>query len=89
MRSGSKRVAWLCLILTLWSAYAFATHHHSSSIEPGNCTVCIAAHSASPIIVSNLPHAVLVLVATVVPKTLSAKQSTVTFALTVRPPPAV
>jgi hypothetical protein len=88
MRSIPKRIAWLCLILTLWSVYAFATHHHSNYTETGSCAVCIAAHSASPIISSSLSNAVLIVVDAVAPEPLSAKQGPVAFALTVRPPPA-
>ena len=32
MQSISKRIAWLSLLLTLWSALAFAVHPH---YEPG------------------------------------------------------
>ena len=48
MRSISKRIAWLSLLLTLWSALAFAVHHHSTQDESATCQVCVAAHSASP-----------------------------------------
>jgi hypothetical protein len=90
MRTTSKRVAWLCLALTLWSLIAFATHSHSSLDDPATCTVCVAAHSASPVAVSKLPDAAfspvqLVLVADPV----SAKQRLIPFALTVRPPPEI
>ena len=33
MRSLSKSIAWLCLLLTFASAVAFAAHHHSSAAE--------------------------------------------------------
>ena len=48
MRSSVKCVALLCLLLTFWSAFAFAAHHHSKSTESAKCTVCVAAHSAAP-----------------------------------------
>lgn len=89
MRFMSKRVAWLCLLLTLWSVYAFASHQHSNSIEAANCTVCVAAHSASPVTISKLPDTTLVPVSIVVPHAASSKQRLVAFALAVRPPPEV
>ena len=48
MRPISKRIAWLCLLLMLWSAIAFAAHHHSDGDESAKCSVCVAALSASP-----------------------------------------
>lgn len=89
-RSVSKGVSWLCLLLTLWSAYSFAAHHHSTSGDDVQCTVCAVAHSASPAAASTLPTPVLVLVRLiVVGEPVSAKQHLVAFALSVRPPPAV
>lgn len=89
MRSLSKSIAWLCLLLTLGSAVAFAAHHHSSADEATKCTICIAAHSASPKATSNIARAGFVLASTFRPKPVSAKQQLLTFALSVRPPPAV
>ncbi len=43
MRSISKRIAWLSLLMTLWSALAFAMHHHSDVNESAACQVCIAS----------------------------------------------
>lgn len=40
-------MAVVCLLLTLWSAVAFAAHHHSDRTEAAKCTVCMAAHSAA------------------------------------------
>lgn len=90
MRSMSKRVAWLCLALTLWSLVAFATHNHSGLADSATCTVCVAAHSASPVTTSRLPKAVFVPVRVVlVSEPVSAKQRLISFALAVRPPPEV
>ena len=33
MRSISKRIACLCVLLTFWSAIAFAAHQHSNATE--------------------------------------------------------
>jgi hypothetical protein len=90
MRLHSRRVALLCLLLTLWSALAFAAHHHSNAIEAAKCTVCIAAYSASPQVPSTLPKVTFVSVSTLRPEpAVSAKQHLIAFALCVRPPPAV
>jgi len=89
MRSISKSIALMCLLLTLLSAVALVAHHHSSAAEAAKCTVCVAAHSASPKTTSVLPNTTFVPVATFHPKPVSAKQRLVAFALCVRPPPNV
>ena len=89
MRSISKKIACLCVLLTFWSAMAFAAHQHSNATESANCTVCIAAHSASPKATVILPKVLFVSVCTFRPKPVSAKQRLIAFALSVRPPPAI
>jgi hypothetical protein len=78
------------MLLTLWSVYAFAAHQHSNSIDAAKCTVCVAAHSASPVSVSKLLNAAPVPVSRMVAAVpVAAKQRLIAFALAVRPPPAV
>jgi hypothetical protein len=89
MRSMSKRIACLCVLLTFWSAVAFAMHQHSNTTESATCTVCIAAHSASPKTTTPLPKVMFVSVSTFRPEPVSAKQRLIAFALCVRPPPTV
>jgi hypothetical protein len=89
MRSISKKIAFLCLLLTFWSAVAFAAHHHSNSTDAAKCTVCIAAHSASPKANSTPRPARFVVVSSFRAEPVSAKQRFVAFALSVRPPPSV
>lgn len=89
MRSISKRIACLCVLLTLWSAISFATHQHSNATESSTCTVCIAAHSASPQAATALPSVMFVSVSTFRPEPVSAKQRLTIFVLYVRPPPSV
>ena len=89
MQSISKRIAWLLLLLTLWSAFALVTHHHSSATEAAKCTVCVAAHSASPKDISTLLKATFVAVSTFRADPVAAKQRIAVFALSVRPPPSV
>ena len=89
MRSFSKRIALLCLLLTLCSAVATITHHHSSANDAAKCTVCVAAHSAAPQAASVLPKQAFVRTSLSQTEPVSAKQRLVAFALSVRPPPAV
>jgi len=90
MRSISKRIACLCVLLTFWSAVAFATHQHSNATESANCTVCIAAHSAFPKTTATLPRVMSVTVSTFRPQAISARQQRlIAFALFVRPPPSL
>ncbi len=89
VRSISKSIALLCLVLTFWSAIAVAVHQHSDATEAAKCTVCVAAHSASPQTPSTVVHTTFVAVATFRAEPVSAKQRLVAFALTVRPPPEV
>lgn len=84
-----KRVALLCLLLTLWSALAFVTHHHANGADAASCTVCVAAHSAAPKASTNLLRARFVPVRTLRADPVSAKDRFVAFALSVRPPPAI
>ena len=89
MRSISKRIACLCVLLTFWSAIAFAAHQHSNATESAKCTVCVAAHSASPTADPTPRPTTFVVVSTFRAEPVSAKQRFVAFALSVRPPPSV
>jgi len=89
MQSLSKKVAWLSLLLTLWSAVAFAVHHHSSQDESGACQVCVAAHSSSPASPSLAPKPVFRRVVTQRTQPSAGNHRLRVFALYVRPPPAV
>jgi hypothetical protein len=89
MRSMSKRIACLCVLLTFWSAVAFAAHQDSTATESATCTLCIAAHSASPKITTTLPRVMFVPVDTFRPEPVSVQQRLTVFVLCVRPPPSV
>lgn len=90
MRSVLKPIGWLCLLLMFASAYGFATHQHSSSIDETQCTVCVVAHSASGVATYKLPSAIPVVVRQLIASgPIPAKQCLVPFALSVRPPPSV
>jgi len=89
MRSFSKKVALVCLLLTVWSAVGLAAHHHSSRVEAARCSVCVTAHSAAPKAIATLPQAKFVYASAPVLETGSAQQHMISFALRVRPPPSV
>jgi len=89
MRSFSKKVALVCLLLTVWSAVGLAAHHHSSRIEAARCSVCVTAHSAAPKAIATLPQAEFVYAPAPVLDTVSTQQRLISFALRVRPPPSV
>jgi hypothetical protein len=89
MRLIVKYAAVTCLLLTFWSAVAFAAHHHSNGTESAKCTVCIAAHSAAPKTTATLQRATFTPISTFIADTVPAKQQFVSFALSVRPPPAI
>ena len=89
VRSISKKIAFVCLLLTVWSAIAFVTHQHSNAAESAKCTVCVAAHSASPKADSTPRPTTFVVVSTFRAEPVFAKQRFVAFALSVRPPPSV
>jgi len=89
MRSISKRIAWLSLLLTLWSAFAFAAHRHSNQDESATCKVCIAAHSASPAHASPSPKPIFRHVETLNSQPTGAKHRLIDYRLYVRPPPSV
>jgi hypothetical protein len=40
--------AWLALSLLLWTVAAESTHNHPTRADAASCSVCVAAHSASP-----------------------------------------
>jgi hypothetical protein len=88
VRSISKRVAVLCLLLTILSALAFAAHHHSNNSESAKCSACVAAHSTVPRAAAPIHRAVFTPVFTLKPGPVPVKERFVAFALSVRPPPA-
>ena len=90
MRPISKQIAWLCLLLMLSSAIAFVAHQHSDEKESVRCTLCVAAHSASPTAPAVLLRATFAAISIFHPEPVaSAKQRLIAFALSVRPPPEI
>lgn len=48
MRLWLRYSAWLCLSLMLWTVAAESTHNHPTQTEANSCSICVAAHTASP-----------------------------------------
>jgi len=89
MRSFGKRITWLCILLTLWSAVAFAAHDHPNDSESLRCSVCVAAHSTVPSATVALLQVRFVVASSIQFEPLPAEQRVLPFALNVRPPPQV
>ncbi len=53
MRLWVRWSAWLCLSLMLWAAAVESTHNHPTQTESASCSICVAAHSASPTVSSS------------------------------------
>jgi hypothetical protein len=52
MRLWVRWSSWLCLSLMLWAAAVESTHNHPTQTESASCSICVAAHSASPTVSS-------------------------------------
>lgn len=89
MRPINKAVAGLCLALTLWSAVALVTHHHSSADESQTCQICVAATSTAPSPACAQPAPIFIQVSSVPVLTEPAPRQCLSFAVSNRPPPAV
>jgi hypothetical protein len=48
MRLWVRWSTWLCLSLMLWTVAAESTHNHPTQTESASCSICVAAHSATP-----------------------------------------
>ena len=62
MRVWVRWSALLCLSLMLWTVAAESTHNHPNQADSASCLICVAAHSASPAIISGQPAPVFVAV---------------------------
>jgi hypothetical protein len=89
MRLLYKVTACLCLALTLWSAVALATHHHSSANESLTCRICIAANSSTPTVARAQRAPTFIRISMVLARPDSAPRQVLAFAVSNRPPPAV
>jgi hypothetical protein len=50
MRLWMRFSGWLCLSLILWTAAVESTHVHPNQNNASSCSICVAAHTASPAI---------------------------------------
>jgi hypothetical protein len=87
MRSFSKPIAWLCLLLIVGSTWAAAVHKHADEANAASCQVCIAAHSSAPTTALSTPKPVFQRLLAVAAQISDAKQRFLAFALFIRPPP--
>ena len=53
MRVWMRWSAWICLSLMLWTVGTESTHNHANRTESASCSICVAAHSASPTVSSS------------------------------------
>jgi hypothetical protein len=83
-----KPIACLCLVLISWPALALASHHHTSATDQVQCTVCLAARSASPVPVHHSGRVNFSPVAIAPMKPVPVQLRRPVFAMSVRPPPA-
>ena len=49
MRSVIRCAAWVCLSLMLWTAAAEPLHSHPNQLQSASCSMCMLAHSATPV----------------------------------------
>ena len=87
MRSFTKYVAVMCLLLTLWSAVALISHHHTNAADAVKCTACMASHSTTPTATFYGVVVISVCVFAVAADPLTSAGRLIPFALSVRPPP--
>jgi hypothetical protein len=89
MRPRLRFLAFVCLLLTFWSAWALIAHQHSSAADAVKCAVCVAAHSTVPKSIAVVQKATFLEVALLRPQGVTAQQVLLAFALSVRPPPEI
>ena len=89
MRSLFRWSAWVCLSLMLWTAAAESTHNHPSQTDAASCSICVAAHSASPTVSSVHARPVFATVGVLQEKEVLAKAENNFSHLGIRGPPAL
>jgi len=50
MRLWVRLLACVCLLLMMWTVAAETSHHHPNRTESSSCSICVVAHSASPVV---------------------------------------
>lgn len=87
MRSALRWSAWLCLSLMLWTVTAESRHNHPSQTEAATCSICVAAHTASPAAQLNTDKPVSAAMGLLQEKDVIAKSRLDVFELVIRGPP--
>jgi hypothetical protein len=82
-------LAWLCLSLIVWTAMAETTHNHPNKAESASCSICVVAHSASPVVSSSQARPVFAAVGLLQEEDVIAKTRLSVLDLGIRGPPAV
>jgi hypothetical protein len=73
MRNWVRWPVWLCLSLMLWMAAAESVHNHPTQTEAAACSICVAAHSASPTIITSHATPILATVGLLLEEDVVAK----------------
>ncbi len=89
MRSAFRWLTLLCLSLILWTAVAESTHNHANKTESATCSICVVAHSATPVVSSHQARPVFAAIGLLQEKEVSAKARLSVFDLGIRGPPVV
>jgi hypothetical protein len=75
--------------LLLWTAAAESTHNHPSQRENASCTICLAAHTASPASASTASTPIFVTIGLAQEKEVVAKARLEFSDLGIRGPPVL
>jgi hypothetical protein len=89
MRFTGRWLVWLCLSLTLWTAVAESTHNHPNKTESASCSICVVAHSASPVVSSHQAKPIFAAIGWLQEKEVIANARLSVFDLGIRGPPEV
>jgi hypothetical protein len=89
MRLWVRWSAWLALSLMFWTAAAESTHNHPTQTESASCSICVAAHSASPTVSSAYAQPVFATVGVLPEEEVVAKAESNFSYLGIRGPPAL
>jgi hypothetical protein len=89
MRLWVRWSAWLCLFLMVWTAAAESTHNHPTLRDSASCSICVAAHSASPTLSSSPAAPVFAAIGLLREEEVNAKTQFDFSELGIRGPPAL
>ena len=79
---------WLCLSLMLWTVAAESIHNHPSQNEAASCSICVVAHTASPVASSNHAAPIFAAIGILQEKQIVAQARLDVFDLGIRGPPS-